>query len=597
MRMSQLFSSTLREPPSEAEIASHQLLLRAGFIRQLGAGIFSYLPLARRVITRIEHIMRAEMNAIGGQELTMPVVHPADLWQQTGRWADVGDEMARFKDRTGHDMVLAMTHEEVVADLARREIQSYRQLPQLIYHIQTKFRDDPRPRGGLIRVREFTMLDSYSLDRDQEGLDQQYQVHYQAYFRIFNRCGLPVRAVGSDTGMMGGKEAHEYMYLAPVGEDTLLFCNACDYAANRQVAAFRKPSPPSEGAQPLEKVPTPGTSTIADLAAYLDISPSRTAKAVFLVAELTGDAAPQLVFAVLRGDMALNETKLTHALAAASVGVIKSLRPALDEEITAIGACPGYASPIGIKREQVWVVVDDLLPRSPNLVAGANEAGYHLRHTNLGRDYEPDIVADIVLAEDGAPCPQCDGILEVSRGVEVGNIFKLGSRYTDAMGASFLDEGGQPQSIIMGSYGIGVGRLMACIAEEHHDQFGLVWPVSVAPYPVHMVLLGSKDGSAEAAAEVLYQALVKAGLEPLFDDRDERAGVKFNDADLIGIPLRVTVSARSLQSGGFEFKRRDREERWIVPGDEALEIIKREVGHVGARHASPLRGAKVDSDG
>ena len=577
MRMSQLFSSTLREPPSEAEIASHQLLLRAGFIRQLGAGIFSYLPLARRVMTRIEHIMRAEMNAIGGQELTMPVVHPADLWQQTGRWADVGDEMARFKDRTGHDMVLAMTHEEVVADLARREIQSYRQLPQLIYHIQTKFRDDPRPRGGLIRVREFTMLDSYSLDRDQEGLDQQYQAHYQAYFRIFNRCGLPVRAVGSDTGMMGGKEAHEYMYLAPVGEDTLLFCNACDYAANRQVAAFRKPSPPSEGAQPLEKVPTPGTYTIADLAAYLDISPSRTAKAVFLVAELTGDAAPQLVFAVLRGDMALNETKLTHALAAAGKGVVKNLRPALDEEITAIGACPGYASPIGIKREQVWVVVDDLLPRSPNLVAGANEVGHHLRHTNLGRDYEPDIVADIVLAEDGAPCPQCDGILEASRGVEVGNIFKLGSRYTDAMGASFLDEGGQPQSIIMGSYGIGVGRLMACIAEEHHDQFGLVWPVSVTPYPVHLVLLPSKDGSAEAAAEALYHALVNAGLEPLFDDRDERAGVKFNDADLIGIPLRVTVSARSLQSGGFEFKRRDREERWIVPGDEALAAIQDEI--------------------
>jgi prolyl-tRNA synthetase len=578
MRMSQLFSSTLREAPSEAEITSHQLLIRAGFIRQLGAGIFSYLPLARRVMTRIENVMRAEMNAIGGQELTMPVVHPADLWQQTGRWADVGDEMARFKDRTGHDMVLAMTHEEVVADLARREIQSYRQLPQLIYHIQTKFRDDPRPRGGLIRVREFTMLDSYSLDRDQAGLDEQYRAHYQAYFRIFNRCGLPVRAVGSDTGMMGGLEAHEYIYLAPVGEDTLLFCNACDYAANRQVAAFRKPSPPSEAAQPLEKVPTPGTTTIADLAAYLDIPPSRTAKAVFLVAEITGDNRPQLVFAVLRGDMALNETKLVHALAAAGIGVVKTLRPALDEEITAIGACPGYASPVGIQREQVWVVVDDLLTRSPNLVAGANEAGYHLLNTNLGRDYEPDIVADIVLAEDGAPCPQCDGTLDASRGVEVGNIFKLGSRYTDNMGASFLDEAGQPQSIIMGSYGIGVGRLMACIAEEHHDDAGLVWPASVAPYSVHLVLLTSKDGSAEAAAEALYQVLIKAGLEPLFDDRDERAGVKFNDADLIGIPLRVTVSARSLQGGGFEFKRRDQEERWIVPVDEALAAINREVG-------------------
>jgi prolyl-tRNA synthetase len=577
MRMSQMFSSTLREAPSEAEIASHQLLLRAGFIRQLGAGIFSYLPLARRVMNRIEHIMRAEMNAIGGQELTMPVVHPADLWQQTGRWADVGDEMTRFKDRTGHDMVLAMTHEEVVADLARREIQSYRQLPQLIYHIQTKFRDDPRPRGGLIRVREFTMLDSYSLDRDREGLDQNYRAHFQAYFRIFNRCSLPVRAVGSDTGMMGGLEAHEYMYLTPVGEDTLLFCNTCDYAANRQVAAFRKTSPPSEKAQPLEKVPTPGTSTITDLAGYLGILPSRTAKAVFLVADLTGEATPQLVFAVLRGEMALNETKLANALAAAGKGVVKNLRPALDEEILGIGACPGYASPIGIRREQVCVVVDDLLTRSPNLVAGANEVGYHLLNTNLGRDYEPDIVADIVLAEEGAPCPQCDGILESSRGVEVGNIFKLGSRYTDAMRASYLDEEGQPQSIIMGSYGIGVGRLMACIAEEHHDEHGLTWPISVTPYPVHLVVLSSKDGSAEASAEQLYAALTKVGLEPLYDDRDERAGVKFNDADLVGIPLRVTVSTRSLQAGGVEFKRRNQEARWIVPDDEALAAIRDEI--------------------
>ena len=577
MRMSQLFSTTLREPPSEAEIASHQLLLRAGFIRQLGAGIFSYLPLARRVMTRIETIMRAEMDAIGGQELTMPVVHPADVWQETGRWAGVGDEMARFKDRTGHDMVLAMTHEEVVADLARREIQSYRQLPQLIYHIQTKFRDDPRPRAGLIRVREFTMLDSYSLDRDQVGLDGQYQAHHAAYFRIFNRCGLPVRAVGSDTGMMGGLEADEYMYLTPIGEDTLLFCDRCDYAANRQVASFKKPDAPFEEPQTMEKVATPGASTIAELASYLNIPTSRTAKAVFLMAELAGEEAPRMVFAVLRGDMTLNESKLANALAAAGKGVIKNLRPALDVEIEAMGASPGYASPIGISQDKVWVVVDDLILRSPNLVAGANEAGFHLRNTNLGRDYEADIVADIVFAEDGVLCPQCDGTLEASRGVEVGNIFKLGSRYTDALGASFLDEDGQPQSIIMGSYGIGVGRLMACIAEEYHDDAGLVWPMSVAPYPVHLVVLSSKDSSAETAAEELYDVLVKAGLEPLYDDRDERAGVKFNDADLIGIPLRVTVSARSLQGGGFEFKHRDSDARWIVPVEEALAVVEDQI--------------------
>jgi len=577
MRLSKAFSTTLREEPSDAEIPSHKLLLRAGFIRQLGAGIFSYLSLARRAMTRIENIMREEINAIGGQELTMPVVHPADVWQETGRWSQIGDEMARFKDRTGHDMVLAMTHEEVVTDLARREIQSYRQLPQLIYHIQTKFRDDPRPRAGLIRVREFTMLDSYSLDQDWEGLDQQYKAHYEAYFRIFNRCGLPTRAVSSDTGMMGGKEAHEYMYLTPVGEDTIMFCDSCDYAANRQVAEFRKPTPSEENPKPIEKVATPGISTIADLAAFLEIPTSRTAKAVFFVAESDEDEKTNLVFAVLRGDMALNETKLANALAAGGKHDIKNLRPAQDAEIEAAGAVPGFASPIGISREDVLVVVDDLIPHSYNLVAGANEKDYHLRNTNLGRDYEADIVADIALAEEGAPCPSCEGELAAERGVEVGNIFKLGTRYTEALGATFLDENGKPQPIIMGSYGIGVGRLLASVAEEYHDDYGLIWPISVAPYPLHLVLLNSKNGSAEEASDKLYQVLVDNGLEPLYDDRDERAGVKFNDADLIGLPLRITVSSRSLDKGGFEFKRRDKDERWIVPINESLEAIKEEI--------------------
>ena len=574
MRLSKAFSTTLREVPSDAEIPSHQLLLRAGFIRQLGAGIFTYLPLARRAMNRIEAIMREEINAIGGQELTMPVVHPADVWQETGRWSQIGGEMARFRDRTGHDMVLAMTHEEVVTDLARREIQSYRQLPQLIYHIQTKFRDDPRPRAGLIRVREFTMLDSYSLDRDWEGLDAQYQAHYDAYFRIFNRCGLPVRAVGSDTGMMGGKEAHEYMYLTPVGEDTLMFCDSCNYAANRQVAAFAKPHPVPETLLPVEKVATPNVTSIADLTAFLEIPPAKTAKAVFMMAELAGQEKPLLIFAVLRGDMALNETKLVNAVASARKGSIQNLRPALNEEIEAIGATPGYASPIGIQRENVLVVADDLLAHSPNMVAGANEAGFHLRNTNLGRDYQADIIADIAQAEDGAPCPQCGGKLEAKRGVEVGNIFKLGTRYTEALDATFLDEEGESHPIIMGSYGIGVGRLLACVAEEHNDEMGLIWPVSLAPYPVHLVVLNSKDGSAEAAAEQLYTELVEAGLEPLYDDRDERAGVKFNDADLIGLPLRVTVSHRALAQGGYEFKRRDQDERWVVPAAEALTVIR-----------------------
>jgi prolyl-tRNA synthetase len=574
MRMSRAFSTTLREVPADAEIPSHQLLLRAGFISQLGAGIFTYLPLAHRAMTRIENIMREEINGIGGQELTMPVVHPADVWQETGRWSQIGEEMARFKDRTDHDMVLAMTHEEIVTDLARREIQSYRQLPQLIYHIQTKFRDDPRPRAGLIRVREFTMLDSYSLDRDWTGLDEQYQAHYDAYFRIFHRCGLPVRAVGSDTGMMGGKEAHEYMYLTPVGEDTLMFCDLCDYAANRQVASFRKPQPEPEELLPIEKVATPDVATIADLAAFLNISETRTAKAVFFIAEMAESNDSLLIFAVLRGDMTLNETKLVNVIGNANKGSVRNLRPAQDEEIATVGAVPGYASPIGINRENVLVVTDDLLPHTPNLVAGANEAGFHLRNTNIGRDYEPDIIADIAQAEDGAPCPHCEGILEAKRGVEVGNIFKLGTRYTEALGATFLDENGKSQPIVMGSYGIGVGRLLACVAEEYHDNYGLIWPVSIAPYPVHLVVLSSKDGSAEETADLLYQDLIDAGLEPYYDDRDERAGVKFNDADLIGLPLRVTVSSRSLEKGGFEFKRRDRDERWIVPAAEAVQAIR-----------------------
>ena len=577
MRLSQTFSTTLREAPADAEIASHTLLLRAGFIRQLGAGIFSYLPLGRRAMNRIEAIMREEIDAIGGQELTMPVVHPADVWQETGRWSQIGAEMARFKDRTNHDMVLAMTHEEVVTDLARREIQSYRQLPQLIYHIQTKFRDDPRPRAGLIRVREFTMLDSYSLDRDWDGLDAQYQAHYEAYFRIFNRCGLAARAVGSDTGMMGGKEAHEYMYITPVGEDTLMFCTQCDYAANRQVADFQKPAPVEEALLPLEEVATPDITSIADLAAYLDIPPAKTAKAVFFTAQMAEREEPLLVFAVLRGDMALNETKLANALASAGQGSVVDLRPALDEEIRAVGASPGYASPIGIARDHVLVVADDLLPAAPNLVAGANKNGFHLRNTNVGRDYKPDLVADIALAEGGAPCPACGGALEAHRGVEVGNIFKLGTRYTEALGATFLDENGQAQPIIMGSYGIGVGRLLACVAEAHHDEYGLMWPVSVAPYPVQLVLLHGKDPAAQETADALYQDLLTAGLEPLYDDRDERAGVKFNDADLIGLPLRVTVSSRSLQNGGLEFKRRDGEERWIVPVEQGLSAIQAEL--------------------
>ncbi len=564
MRMTRLFNQTLREAPGDADVASHQLLVRAGFIRQLGAGIFSYLPLAHRSLTKIENIMREEINAIDGQEVTMPVIHPADIWQETGRWYQIGSEMGRFKDKSDHDMVLAMTHEEVVADLARGMVRSYRQLPALIYHIQTKWRDDPRPRAGLIRVREFTMLDSYSLDADWDGLARQYDAHYDAYFRIFGRCGLPVIAVKSDTGMMGGKLAHEYMYLTSIGEDTLILCDACGYTANRQVATFHKGAPPSEAPRPIEKVATPHTTTIADLAVLLGMPEARTAKAVFLMAE-RGAGEEVFVFAVIRGDMEVNETKLANAVKA------RALRPATETEIRAIGAVPGYASPVGLRG--VTVVVDDLVPQSPNLVAGANEEGHHLLNVNYGRDYAADFVCDIAAARDGDACSQCGGPLRTTRGVEVGNIFQLGTRYSEALGATYLDREGRHHPIVMGSYGIGSGRLLACIAEEHHDEKGLIWPVSVAPYQVCLICMPG----AEAEADALYAALTGAGVEVLYDDREETAGVKFNDADLIGIPIRLTLGKRSLREGGVEFKRRDQADKLIVPVPEAITRVRADI--------------------
>jgi prolyl-tRNA synthetase len=579
MRMSKLFSQTLREAPVEADSASHKLLLRAGFIRQLAAGIFSYLPLAHRSLTKIENILRQEIDAIGGQEITMPVVHPASLWQETGRWQQIGAEMGRFKDRSGRDMVLAMTHEEVIADLVRKEVRSYRQLPMLIYHIQTKWRDDPRPRAGLIRVREFTMKDSYSLDIDPQGLDQQYRAHYQAYFNIFHRCGLPVLAVQADVGMMGGSLAHEYMYLTPIGEDTILICPNCDYTANRQIALFRKPLPPPEEVLPVEKVATPQMKTIEGLAQFLSVPKSKTAKAVFLIGSMEeeGQLVERFIFAVVRGDMEVNETKLANATGA------RELRPALEEEIRLVGAVPGYASPVGLK--DVLVVVDDAIPASPNLAAGANEEGYHLLNTNYGRDFEAAILTDIAAAEAGSPCPQCGAPMRTERGVEVGNIFKLGTRYSQALGCYFQDQDGQPRPVVMGSYGIGSGRLLACVAEEHHDEYGLIWPVSIAPYLVHLVLLsprGSQSGDASgsdtvATAERLYLEFERAGISVLYDDRAESPGVKFNDADLIGLPIRLTVSERAQKQGGVEFKRRDRPEKSILPLEGLMESVQGQI--------------------
>jgi len=559
MRLSQLFFATLRDDPADAEMASHRLLVRAGYLRQLGSGIYSLLPLGFRVQQRIEQVIREEIDAIGGQEMEMPVVHPADLWRESGRYAKIGPEMARLKDRSGRDLVLAMTHEEVVADLVRDIISSYRQLPKILYHFQTKFRDEPRARGGLIRVREFVMKDSYSIDADDAGLDHSYQLHYGAYERIFARLGLDVVAVGSDVGIMGGSGAHEFMVLNEHGEDTLVLCDACGYAANQQIATVAVVADGSEEPMPTEEIETPGTETIAALAALLDIPTSRTAKAAFF---MTGDE--RLVTAIVRGDFEVNETKLANAVKA-----VRGLRPATGDEIRAAGMEPGYGSPVGA--HDTVVVMDALAGQSPNLVAGANRPGFHLRNVNAGRDFTPDVTADIASVREGDPCPQCAEPVRLAQGIEVGNIFKLGTDFTVALNATFLAEDGSRHHPVMGSYGIGLGRALACIVEAHHDEKGIAWPIEVAPYRAHLVAIGAqRDAAVGEAAEALYSRLTDAGVSVLYDDRDESPGVKFTDAEMLGMPTIVTVSPRSLAAGGAEVTDRASGERSVRPIDEVL---------------------------
>jgi prolyl-tRNA synthetase len=554
MRLSRLFFSTLRDDPADAEMASHRLLVRAGYVRQLGAGIYSLLPLGWSVTRRVEQVIREEINGIGGQEMEMPVVHPADLWRESGRYQKIGPELVRFKDRAGRDMVLAMTHEEVVTDLLRDIVSSYRQLPLIVYHLQTKFRDEPRSRGGLIRVREFVMKDSYSCDRDAAGLDLSYQLHHEAYSRIFERLGLDTVVVGADVGIMGGSLAHEFMVLNPHGEDTLVLCPRGDYAANQQIATTRKPEPTADDPLPIEEVATPGTATIAELASFLGIGADRTAKAAFFV---TGDG--RLVTAIVRGDFEVSETKLTNALKAFS-----GMRPAQAEEIRAAGMEPGYGSPIGA--HDTFVVVDELVARSPNLVAGANREGFHLRNVNVGRDFTPDVVVDIVNAREGDPCPICGDPVALQNGIEVGNIFKLGTDFSVPMGATYLGEDGERRPIVMGSYGIGVGRNVACIVEAHHDEKGIAWPESVAPYPAHLVTVSAgKDARVAEEAEGLCARLAEADVEILYDDRDESPGVKFTDAELMGMPRILTISPRSLAAGGVEVTIRASGERSVRP--------------------------------
>jgi prolyl-tRNA synthetase, family II len=565
MRLSHLFFTTLRDDPSDAEMPSHRLLLRAGYVRQLGSGIYSLLPLGKRVNDRVEQVIREEQDRIGGQEMEMPVVHPADIWRASGRYDAIGPELTRFKDRNGRDMVLAMTHEEVVGLLLADIVKSYRQLPLQVYHFQTKWRDEPRARGGLIRVREFVMKDAYSADRDQAGLDASYEAQYAAYVRIFERLGLETVVVASDVGIMGGSQAHEFMVLNPAGEDVLVLCETGHYAANRQVAVMPKPAAPTPAEAPLprEEVATPGTTTIATLAAFLGIGADRTAKAAFFV---TGDG--RLVTAIVRGDFEVNETKLGNAVKA-----VGGIRPATVEEIRAAGMVPGYGSPVGATG--TVVVIDDLVDRSPNLVAGANREGFHYRNVNAGRDYTADVVADITNAQAGDACPVCGAPVILRNGIEVGNIFKLGTKFTDAAGATYLGEDGQAHPIVMGSYGIGVGRSAACIVEAHHDEKGIVWPAEVAPYAAHLVSIGAtKEPRVTEIAERLHQFAIDADREILWDDRDESPGVKFTDAELLGMPWILTVSPRSLAAGGIEVTERATGERSTRPIDEVEALLR-----------------------
>jgi prolyl-tRNA synthetase len=561
MRFSKLFGKTLRQAPAEAETVSHQLLLRAGMIAQEAAGIYSYLPLGWRVLRKIENIIREEMDKAGGQELMLPVLQPFELWQQSGRDVSFGKSLFTLTDRKEHMLALGPTHEEVITDLVHRYVQSYRELPLLLYQIQTKLRDEPRPRGGLLRVREFIMKDLYSFDADEAGLKESYQKMSQAYRNIYARLGLPALMVEADSGAIGGKDSHEFMVLTKDGEDAVIHCPTCGYAANIEKAQFVKTVIPvsrspesSEGEAknllPLEEIATPGAETIKEVARFVGVPTSQTLKAVFYFAD------GEFIFVIIRGDLEVNETKLRNALK------WSELRLATEGEVNGAGLVAGFASPIGVKG--VKVVADDSLTSGSNFIVGANKPGYHFRNANYPRDFQVDLMVDIALAQPGNSCPKCGAELASSRGIEVGHVFKLGTFISEKFGASFLDSDGKSRPIVMGCYGIGLGRLLAAIVEQSHDDKGIVWPLSVAPYQVYLCPLSVDKPAVAPTAEKIYQKLQRKGIEVLFDDRDDSPGVKFNDADLLGIPLRLTLSPRTLQSQSIEAKWRTEKETQLL---------------------------------
>lgn len=549
MRMSQLYSATLREVPAEAEIASHQLMLRAGLIHKIAMGIYSYMPVGWRTMKKIMNIIREEMDAKGGQELCMPLVQPAELWQDSGRWWVYGQELMRMKDRHDRDFLLGPTHEEVITALIRSDIRSYRQLPMLPYQIQTKFRDERRPRFGVIRSREFIMKDLYSFDRDEAGLDISYEKMRDAYCRIFSRCGIDYRPVAADSGAIGGSGSHEFMALSDIGESQIIFCHNCDYAATDEIAAV-DPVPTGIGDEmrDIEKIHTPNCKTVEELAQLLHTPADRTVKTLCYYAIY--EKEEKFFVALIRGDRQVNEIKLQNKMDCLE------LRFATDEEVRSHGMEPGYCGPVGLS-DDIYILADREVPLMVNHECGAGEKDYHLINVNYQRgDYRISDIADIALVEKGAVCPNCGAVLDSARGIEVGQIFKLHTKYSEKMGARYVDEAGKEHDIVMGCYGIGVGRTMAAVIEQNHDEHGIIWPITIAPYEAIVVPVNDKDEWLVAKAEEIYHQLQAKNVETVLDDRRERPGVKFNDADLLGFPIRVVMGKKCHETGMAEIKNR-----------------------------------------
>lgn len=563
MRVSKLYAPTLREVPAEAEVVSHQLMLRAGFMRKAAGGIYTYLPLAWRVLKKIERIVREEMDAKGSQELLMPIVQPAEIWQESGRWDVYGAEMFRLQDRHNRCFCLGPTHEEMVTTLIRGDVRSYRQLPLSVYQIQNKYRDERRPRFGLMRGREFIMKDAYSFDRDEAGLDKSYQDMYDAYTNIFTRCGLNFRPVEADSGAIGGSGSHEFMVIADSGEAEIVFCTSCDYAANVEKAELFPLEAQEEAMLTKEEVVTPDCKTIADVCAYLKLPVDHSVKAVAYNSE------KGLILCFVRGDHEVNEIKVIN-----TCGVI-DLEMATEEQLAAAGTVGGYMGPVGIDNKKVIVVVDATVMKMHNVCCGANKEGYHFINVNPGRDFTPTYVADIRLIQEGDPCPHCGGEVSKARGIEVGQVFKLFTKYSSALKATYLDENGKEQPMVMGCYGVGISRTMAAAIEQNYDDNGIIWPIEVAPYHVLVVPVNTKDEASAAKAEEIYMQLKKVGLETVIDDRNERPGVKFKDADLIGYPLRVVVGPKTLTEGNLEVKiRKTGEIRYLPLDGDYVQDIK-----------------------